>query len=144
MRLSILLLLVLCASPAGATEFFSAVISARPGVESDATGTALFTLNSSETELSYSVEVSGLTSPEIGAHIHAPDGTVLYTFPLGATKNGVWQNPGNINVLLLRSEQLYVLIHTENNGGGEARGNIRAGTVPTTKASVSWIKSTFQ
>ncbi len=144
MRLLLALPLLLLASPAVATEFFSAVISARPGVESDATGTGQFILNNSETELTYSVEVSNLTSTEIAAHIHSPDGTVLYTFPLGATKNGVWQNPGNINVLLLRTEQLYVLVHTENNGGGEARGNILLESVPTSSLSVGWIKSAYQ
>jgi hypothetical protein len=46
--------------------------------------------------------VEGLGSPEIGAHFHSQDGTILLQLPLGPTKNGVWWGLGFAQIFQLR------------------------------------------
>jgi len=127
-----------------ADETFSAVFVPRPGVVTEATGTAILALDESETQLSFDIRVADLGSSELAAHIHAPDGSILFPLPLGNVKLGIWQDPGLVNVLLLRTGQLYILVHTEGNPGGEIRGDIVAGPLVATPAA-SWgtVKARF-
>jgi len=57
---------------------------------------------------------------------------------------GVWQNPGFVNVFLLRSEQLFILVHTEAHPGGEIRGDIRARTVALKGDSWGAVKALYE
>lgn len=100
-----------------------------PSVASTARGLGIFELNQAQTEVRFRVVFGGLTSAVTGAHIHnAPIGTnggVVYDltpFIQGNTIQGTWE-PGPLLSALLAGE-LYINVHTENNPGGEIRGQI--------------------
>jgi hypothetical protein len=116
--------LVLVGVTAHAEQTFVATLVPQPNSGSNGTGTATLVLNDEETELSYTITVSGLLGPEIAAHIHRPDGAIAHDLPVGSPKIGVWQNLGLIDVFSLLAGQLFILIHTEANPGGELRGDI--------------------
>jgi hypothetical protein len=123
-----------------------------PPTTSNGTGTFSGTLSSSNV-LTYTLTFSGLTSNSNGAHIHGPATTtananVLVDFtapPVGATVTTALAlgatsgtTSGTLNLAsavtatvsgdslrkLLNAGQLYVNVHTANNGGGEIRGQI--------------------
>ncbi len=114
-------------------------------VTTSATGTGIFTLNDAETELAYSVTVTGLSGDATAAHFHfsasGANGSGSFILPGGTdgtiTPNVI--NDGNggatatgtlaVNaedVTNLRINYLYVNFHTALNGSGEVRGNIVA------------------
>lgn len=137
------LALVLAATNAYGIETFIATIAPAPGATgASGSGEATLTLNDDETEVAYSVTFQGLTGPEVAAHIHRPDGSVALQLPLGSPKQGSWQNPGLIDVLSLKGELLYILIHTNQNPGGELRGNI-VGAVPVENSTWGAIKAVY-
>jgi hypothetical protein len=143
-RLTIIVFAVLiAATPAAADELFYALLVPRPGTGSSGSGQATLVLNPDETAVSYTITISGLTSPEIAAHIHRQDGSIAHTFPLGETKTGVWYNPGNIDVASLRLGQLFILVHTEQNPGGELRGNITDEEVGVEETTWGRIKALY-
>jgi hypothetical protein len=139
---SMIVLLLLDATLASA-ETFHARLESAPGVDATGTGTAILNLDATETEVTFHIEYSGLTGPELASHIHRPDGSIAFELPGGETKDGLWLNPGSINVQLLRSEQLYILIHTAQNLSGELRGDIRSGPIPTEARSWGAVKAMF-
>jgi hypothetical protein len=128
---------------AHAVEFFKATLGPNGDNGSAASGSASFILDEEAAELRFEITIEGLGSPEIGAHIHAPDGSILFQLPLGPVKSGVWQGVGLAQIFQLRGEQLYVLVHTENIPAGEARGNIVAGKVPVEEPSMGRLKARF-
>lgn len=116
-----------------------------------ATGSAVFVLNEDETELSYHVEYTGLSSPEIYSHIHnagpRDEGPIEPSLPLavGTPKWGLWQVTADI-VTKLASRRLYINVHTEMYGIGEIRGNISEQIIvpvaPTTWGAVKALYAT--
>ena len=137
---------VLLAVPLGAlaaTESFHADIVAVDGTGSTATGTATLQLDADRGEVTYEITISGLGSAEIGAHIHDAQGNILHHLPSGPVKNGVWSGLGLGAVFQMRGEQLFILVHTQENPGGEVRGDILAGTVPIGAASVGRLKQRY-
>jgi hypothetical protein len=145
MNRCLILALALLALPvsAHAVEFFKATVGPNGDNGSVATGSASFVLDEDAAELRFEITIEGLSSPEIGAHIHAADGTILFQLRLGSQKSGVWQGIGPAQIFQLRGEQLFVLIHTENIPAGEARGSIVAGKVPVANASFGGLKGRF-
>lgn len=142
--LAALLAVLTVSSASFANETYSALFRARSGVTTAASGTALLELDESETQLSFDIRISGLGSPELAAHIHAPDGSILTFLPPGEVKIGVWSNPGTLAVAWLRTGQLYILVHTEGNPSGEIRGDIAPGPlVPVTGTSFGAVKALF-
>lgn len=105
-------------------------------VDSPATGSATLVLNAAQTELTYDIHVSGLTSAVTVAHFHhAPagqNGAINFDLSASIVSNedgsarimGVWSTIGPEDVEDLLAEGLYVNIHTANFPGGEARGQI--------------------
>lgn len=106
-------------------------------VVTDAVGTGTFSLNNAETELSYSVSVSGLSGEVTAAHFHfavdgaAGSGPPIFTITSsvindgmgGATADGIW-NLTEEDVRNLRLDYIYVNFHTAANIPGEIRGNL--------------------
>lgn len=124
-------------------EHFHAEIHPVEGTGGTATGQATFQLDADRGEVSFEVHVEGLSSPEIGAHIHDALGNLLYTLPPGEFKSGVWMGVGLGAVYQMRQEQLFIMFHTENIPGGEARGNVVAGKVAVDGTSVSELKQRY-
>lgn len=100
-----------------------------PGSGSTATGFATISVDTDANTLTYHVEFSGLSSPEIAAHIHGPAlrGEVAFAFlhflPAGSPKDGVWNYPENLENDILDG-QTYINIHSVQFNNGEIRGQI--------------------
>lgn len=117
------------ATLSGANEKPTAVVT--PG-----TGTAEFEVFGPV--IRFQITHNGLTTPVVGAHIHAPadvntNAGVLVGFPVvaGAVQNvGSFSSTNNPNInldslkVLMRAGLAYVNIHTTTNPGGEIRGQI--------------------
>jgi hypothetical protein len=113
----------------GVTNFECTIDGAQnvPPNPVSATGTGSFVLNDAQTELTYTIEFSGLTSPEIAAHLHNAgfhsNGPVVHGLPLGSPKAGVWSiTPSQVTELF--AGRIYVNIHSEIYTLGEIRGNL--------------------
>jgi hypothetical protein len=103
-----------------------------PPVDTDGTGSATITFDSSSNQLSWSIQFSGLSGPAIAAHFHGPalvgvDAGVLVD--IGAISG--LSSPLNGSAVLtleqassLLAGRIYVNIHTESNPDGEIRGQI--------------------
>jgi hypothetical protein len=142
MRLGIFIMLLLAvAVPATAGEMFYATLAPPPGSQSTASGSATLELSDDLSELSYHIEFTGLTSEELGAHIHKPDGNVAYRLPPGSPKIGAWIDPGFAIISYLKAGQLYIVIHTEL--GGELNGTITDQATPTQVTTWGRIKSLY-
>lgn len=113
---------------AGADIYYTAILDGpTAGSPSLATGTAVFTLNSAETEVAYVIEYSELEGTETVAHIHnAPPGVigpVFHDLEYGSPKIGVWE-VGPFEVEELNAGRVNILIHSDPYFGGEIRGNL--------------------
>ena len=111
-----------------------------PVVVTTASGNGTFTLNADQTELTFSVTFTGLPSTLSAAHFHnAPAGSnggVVRGFTAEEiTDNG--DGTGSIagtwaltadDLTELEAGNLYVNLHTPENGGGEIRGQVTAGS----------------
>ncbi len=104
-------------------------------VPSQGSGLAEITVDTDANTLTYHVTFSGLTSAEIGAHIHGPaaPGQVafdfLYVFPLGSPLDGVWNYSDSQEPMILGG-LTYINIHTTDNQTGELRGQIVLPALP--------------
>lgn len=114
-------------------------------VETDASGTARFEFDEDDDEITYTIDVAGITGVR-AAHIHGPATTsepagiirTLFVGPAGGTGpvNGELEsgsftdtdNPGNVSMdsllVLMRNGRSYVNVHTNANPPGEIRGQI--------------------
>lgn len=153
MRIASILLtccLVLAATGVSAETTFLATMDAQQDVPPlsgiTATGNIVLVLNDAQTELSFTIDYQGLSSPEVGAHIHnagpRDNGPIVFALPLGTPKVGVWQIPANYVTELLAG-RLYVNIHTQNYISGEIRGNIGA-PVPVENHTWGAIKALYR
>ncbi|WP_236978830.1 CHRD domain-containing protein [Membranihabitans maritimus] len=101
-----------------------------PSVETDAVGVATVHFNEDRTMGTINVTVSGLSSSFAGAHIHeAPsgeNGDVLINMSDSYTNGRITQSFEITDSLMtkLLEGHLYVNVHTENNPGGELRGQL--------------------
>jgi hypothetical protein len=140
------------AAAAGATTFHATLESTKevpqPTLDPRAgrpSGSATFTVSGNT--LTYKVQATGLSSPYVGAHIHAGiegvAGPVLVPLNLTSTSQGEASGEGTVDasaikgkkpdgspmtiddlVAAMRSGATYVNVHTQNNKPGEARGQI--------------------
>jgi hypothetical protein len=136
-----------CSSSTGVsgTTYISTMTGAneRPTANtSTATGTATYVLNGNQ--LSYTVSVTGLTTPATGAHIHVGASTVagpiIVPYTVSATQNGIVSSgtidltfpivSGNSSItgdslkVLLNNGNAYTNVHNSTFPGGEIRGQI--------------------
>ena len=102
------------------------------------------------------ISYAGLSSPENAAHIHgfAGPGTpagVVFTLPAGNPKVGTWNYAEGQEASILGG-LCYVNIHTNNNPGGEIRGQIvplnaivdgAQETPPVATAATGWMTATI-
>jgi hypothetical protein len=94
---------------------------------SSGSGMGTFLLSPDGSELSYTINFSGLTADETVRHIHrgAPGvaGPVAFDLPAGSPKRGVIElEPADLSDL--QAGLFYVNIHSEEFPGGELRGQI--------------------
>ncbi len=101
-----------------------------PAIVTDGRGLGIFELTQNEASVYFKIQFTGLTSPVTSAHIHnAPEGMNggvvfdLQPFINGNVIEGTWQ-PDSLLLAALKAGELYVNVHTENNPGGEIRGQI--------------------
>ena len=103
-----------------------------PAVNSKGTGTARLTLDTTSKKLTWTVNYSNLSGPPTMAHIHGPGqpgenaGVVIDLAPGGVKKGPMTGTAtltdAQINDLL--AGKYYVNVHTEQNQGGEIRGQL--------------------
>jgi hypothetical protein len=139
------------------SSFFTATLNGLqevPPNASPATGMGTFTLNPSQTSLSFNITYSGLTSAFVAAHFHnaAPGvngpivrGMVIGPDGPGGSPNGsftgVWTSADSqpltpALVTELFAGNIYFNVHTVNFGGGEIRGQLVLVPEPTSLALV--------
>lgn len=120
---------------------FTATLAPAPGVETEAGGTATFTFDS--TSVAYEISVSDLEGAN-AAHIHHGETDIVmvpfHVPEAGADSTGVLaegtftaddvivSSPVSFNemIRLMRTGGVYVNVHTEEEPGGEIRGDITA------------------
>jgi hypothetical protein len=103
-----------------------------PPTPSNGQGVGLFNLDPGTGQLSYYIIYGGLSSAEIGAHIHGTgrhgvNAGVVHNLPAGSPKAGAWNYPSGSEKEIVDG-LYYVNIHSVNFPGGEIRGQI-----------VSWV-----
>lgn len=137
--------------PTMAATTFSATLDGLQNVppipEVTATGTATLTLNDEQTQLSFVINISGLSGPEFASHIHnagpRDNGPIAFELPLGSTKVGTWAIPPDMVTELLAG-RLYINVHTDTYVAGEIRGNIIEVKVPVERSTWGRIKSLYE
>jgi hypothetical protein len=142
--------LMLAAAPVAAQMQFSCELNGDNNVPPipavTATGTGTFILNADHTELSYHIEYTGLSSPEIAAHFHVggprENGGAVFALPVGTPKDGVWAIPPE-QVANLLDGRLYVNIHSELYVAGEIRGNIMPDEVGNEETTWGALKALY-
>jgi CHRD domain len=101
-----------------------------PAVASTGSGTALVTLNQGQGEVCWDINVSGLTTPVILAHIHSgaagTNGPVVVDFmePVNGLDGCVTADAGLIKQIRQDPASFYVNVHTTMFPGGEVRGQL--------------------
>lgn len=136
---TLFLLFVLCAHSAYATHLSSnLVFTARmtgdqenPAVTSNGQGVAVFSLDQTMSNLFINVSLSSLSGPITGAHIHdgivGQNGPVIFdltSFLNGNRIKGSIRDIPKAALTKLLNGEYYINVHTENNPGGEIRGQI--------------------
>jgi hypothetical protein len=129
--LALVLLGVLLVAGAASAQTYSVILEADnevPPTASTGAGHGTLLLDAGNF-LTFDIEISGLVSPEIGAHIHGPapvgeEAGVLFSLPIGNEKTGVVGPLTAQQVLDLNAGLMYVNIHTQAFDQGEIRGQI--------------------
>ena len=131
------------ASAIAAETFVAAIAGPRTG--SPATGTATFTLRDDLSAIDYIVTYENLSSPEYMAHVHRnTDDQIVHYLPLGTPKMGTWDAPTAEQLDLLRTEKLYVNIHSEFYPTGEIRGTLTSQLLPVETKTWGAIKALYR
>jgi CHRD domain-containing protein len=99
-----------------------------PPTPSSGVGVGYLVMDRAANTLTYTFQISGLTSAETLAHIHGFSGPgvnsgIKHNLPLGANKTGVWNYLESDEPSIIAG-LTYANIHTANFGGGEIRGQI--------------------
>jgi len=151
-------LLVIAASGTRADTGFIAHLNGTtesPPNASPATGTCVMVLNNAQTELTYNLSFSGLTSAQTAAHFHnddlanpSPNGAVVRGIGVGSPISGIWKNTDAqpltpALVIELFAGRIYVNVHTSNFPGGEIRGNVVQDPTPTLNTTWGRVKSLY-
>ena len=138
---------------------YNAVISAKQETPVNATtgiGGGYFVIDTDANTVNFWISFAGLSSPENAAHIHgfAGPGTpagVVFGLPAGNPKVGTWNYTEGQEASILAG-LTYVNIHTNNNPGGEIRGQIvplnaivdaTQETPPNASAGTGWMTATI-
>ncbi len=122
---------------APASSLFVATLLPEGGAATTATGTATLLLAADEKSARLGLSFSGLTSPEIAAHVHGPadpgsTASPIFSLPLGPFQDLSWvfEPTGGLSVqdqlTALRTGRLYINVHSSTYPGGEIRGHYRA------------------
>lgn len=100
-----------------------------PAVTTNATGLGFFMLSKHEGKLSFNVVVDGLSGAITGAHLHqavaGQNGPVVQNLTTFVSGNRIMGEVDPSNYLnALKSDSLYINIHTAANANGEIRGQL--------------------
>ena len=122
---------------------------------SPGTGTGVFIMNNSQTELTYNITYSGISGghPATAAHFHNAgaglNGGVVRTFNWPSPIVGIWKNtdpqpfsPAMVTELL--ADRLYINIHSALCSGGEIRGQVLFDATQTLTRSWGRIKTIYR
>jgi hypothetical protein len=115
----------------GVQTVFSGVFSGAnetPPVSTGATGSVSLTLNADQVSASLTVNFQGLSSDQVGAHIHGPaaigiSAPVMIPLQNGQINNLVLNLTAD-QVVALKAGKLYVNIHTTLHPDGEIRAQL--------------------
>ena len=138
-------LFVLAVTAASAQRTFHATLDGAqevPPNASPATGTGTVTLNAAETQITVSLNFTGLTGAQTDAHIHGPaargaSASPMIGLPTGTITNQIFAiSPTQVTAL--KAGLTYFNIHTTTFGGGEIRGQIEPVCEPVPVGLVSW------
>ena len=119
-----------------------------PPVVTDAAGEAIIVVDTVTLEATWSVEFSGLSSDQTGAHFHnagaGQNGGVVLGLPMGSPANGNWVMD-QATYDELAAERIYINVHTVGFPGGEIRGQMLFSDVVGTE-STTWsaMKALFR
>ena len=117
-----------------------------PPTPSSRTGTAVFILNESQTEVEYSIDFSTLVEKDFAVNFRSAspgnNGPVLYTPQRNAVNQGVWAL-GHFNLLDLLNGRIYVELCTGEFPEGEIRGNLGEPVSPAEIQSWSNVKALY-
>ena len=122
---------------AASSTLFVATLLTEGGASTTASGTASLVLSADERSARLNVSFTGLTSPEIAAHVHGPadpggSAPPVFSLPLGTFTDVSWvlEPTGGLSVAdqleALRTGRMYVNVHTSNYPNGEIRGHYRS------------------
>ena len=123
------------ATTANAENFFAYLEGRQenPAVTTAATGYARVFLNETAGTITYQVVYNNLGSTQTAGHIHTgargANGPVTIGFAVVGGTSGVINGTSAITapqIATLRSQGMYVNVHTTNNPGGEIRGQLAA------------------
>lgn len=113
--------------PAG-LKVYRADLVAVTGVTTTATGVAAITVNQSSGDFTSYITVKGLTNTFKFAHVHYSSVFVVtYAADSSVADGTVYKASGILSradLDLLKSNTLYVNVHTEQNGAGEIKGTL--------------------
>ena len=119
-----------------------------PPVATAASGVATLVVDTESLAATWTLEFSGLSSAQTGAHFHAAppeaNGGVVFALTLGTPVNGTWAMT-QPQLDSLEAGNIYVNVHSETFPGGEIRGQMTLSeTVPTDGVSFSAVKALFR
>lgn len=132
-KLIFFMLLVSLSFNARAAILFSANLSGSqevPAVSSPGTGFGSVLLSDDQSNISVSLNFSGLLAAQTAAHIHGPaapgvNGPIVFPLPLGQITNAVFAvTPAQVNTLI--NGLFYFNVHSQPFPAGEIRGQIQA------------------
>ena len=152
------------AATASAQTTYTTVLSGLnevPTVSTAASGSATVVLNAAQTQLSVTCQFQNLVGTYTASHIHGPaplgvNAGVKWGF-VGAPAGWIFTNSNHDGTLTnflvtgivaadvtnLNNGQFYVNVHSNVNPGGEIRGQLSTGPVPTAKTTWARVKALF-